>query len=461
VEVLLNRAVERVFEGEEAESALAEAQQQALSLTTSEVTEPLPVLTPPPAQNTLETITFIAFDDRPYKPLVEAFHDAHPDINVIVQQAMDFDYYGGPPEEMLEASNADCFVATTDILTLRPPIRNLQPFVDTDPSLPLDDYLPWALEQIRRDGDLWGLPADVVINVLWYNRALFDEAGVPYPDPAGDWSWDDVFLTAHRLSGGEQNNQRYGFIIWPDRTVFLLEEIGGPFVDGNATPPTFRLDAPEVVAAAQQLAELIYSQAAPVPTDFAQGTSHSELYELIVANRVGMWEGTKGWRTWGEAGFDFRPAPLPEQSRCLFAGATAYFITTDTPHAEACWKWVRFLSEHLPPDGILPPRRSLLTSDAFRAQVGAEEQKVYLKSLECEEWGWLRGMENLPPYSNRTYVWLEQALDEILWHGADAQSTLSQAQRKAEAYLDCLRQRPDLQDQASAEACFQEVDTED
>lgn len=51
-------------------------------------------------------------------------------------------------------------------------------------------------------------------------------------------------------------------------------------------------------------------------------------------------------------------------------------------------------------------------------------------------------------------------MGEILWHGADAQAALSQAQRKAEAYLDCLRQRPDSENEASAEACFQQVDAQ-
>ena len=50
-------------------------------------------------------------------------------------------------------------------------------------------------------------------------------------------------------------------------------------------------------------------------------------------------------------------------------------------------------------------------------------------------------------------------MEEILWEGADAQATLSEAQRKAEAYLECLRRHPDPDDEASAEACFEKVDT--
>jgi hypothetical protein len=37
---------------------------------------------------------------------------------------------------------------------------------------------------------------------------------------------------------------------------------------------------------------------------------------------------------------------------------------------------------------------------------------------------------------------------------------LSEAQRKAEAYLECLRQRPDPEDEASAQACFEKVDAQ-
>jgi hypothetical protein len=102
----------------------------------------------------------------------------------------------------------------------------------------------------------------------------------------------------------------------------------------------------------------------------------------------------------------------------------------------------------------------LLTSNAFREQVGADAQAVYLEALECEEWGLLLGQEHLPPYASRAITWLDQALRGILWNGADAQAELSEAQRKAEAYLECLRQRDDPEDEASAQACFEQVDAQ-
>jgi ABC-type glycerol-3-phosphate transport system substrate-binding protein len=254
-----------------------------------------------------------------------------------VQEAIDFEYSGGPPAEMIAASGADCFVVTTLASVsseMRQAVLNLQPLVDADPAFPLDDYLAWALEEVRYGGDLWGLPAGVTVDVLWYNRTLFDEAGLPYPE--GDWSWEDVFLAARRLSDDEEARRHCGFIFLPYRCRF--------------------------------------------------------------ASRRGL------------------------------------------------------------PGVAALSRRSLLTSDAFREQVGADAQAAYLEALECEEWEIVHDLDGLPPYARRAYVWLDQALEEILWQGADAQAALSQAQQKAEAYLDCLRRRSDLQDLESAGACFQEVD---
>lgn len=458
VEILLEQAVKRILEGKETEDALAEAQRQALSLPTPAEVEPFTVSHSPPTQANVETITFIVFDYREYAPLADVFHETHPEIEVVIREAIDFEYHGaGPPTEMIAASGTDCFLSTTPASTspeMRQAVLDLQPFIDADPTFSPDDYEPRALEAVRYGGDLWGLPAGLWVNdVLWYNRTLFDEAGLPYP--TSDWSWDDLFLTARKISGEEKGHRRYGFIIWPDLyDVALLKVIGGePPVDEKATP-LFRLDAPNVVAAAWQLAALVQDEIVPRQTE--EG-NNQDLFSLIYANRVGMWIGPA--RTFEHKDYDFRPASLPESGRCLNVPAvSAYYIAVDTPHTQACWEWLHFLSERIPDNGELPPRHSLLTSEAFREQVGAEAQAVYLETLECEERGELRGLESLPPYAGRAiHPWLDQALGEILWHGADAQVALNQAQWKAEAYLNCLRQRPDLEDQASAEACFQEV----
>lgn len=55
------------------------------------------------------------------------------------------------------------------------------------------DYLP------EFDGDVYGVPAFSDIWITLYNKKIFDDAGVPYPDPK-DWTWEKYIETAKALT---------------------------------------------------------------------------------------------------------------------------------------------------------------------------------------------------------------------------------------------------------------------
>jgi hypothetical protein len=56
------------------------------------------------------------------------------------------------------------------------------------------------------------------------------------------------------------------------------------------------------------------------------------------------------------------------------------------------------------------------------------------------------------------YRFLGEALEAIVWKGADVREALAEAQRKADEYVDCLRRSEDPK--AAAEACFKEAKEE-
>lgn len=61
-------------------------------------------------------------------------------------------------------------------------------------------------ESIRRhwlnfynvDGKQYAIPKDFDTIGVWYNKKIFDEAGVPYP--TDDWTWDDMADIAKQLT---------------------------------------------------------------------------------------------------------------------------------------------------------------------------------------------------------------------------------------------------------------------
>ncbi len=465
VEQLFDQAVEQVLAGEPVQAVLTSVQHQALVWPTPAPVGKFQVNVPPSALvGTAEQITFVTTDAQAYFSLVEVFRQEHPEIKVIVLEAAEATnqtrWVG--PADLIAKTQADCVCSGGAVQNseTRQALLNLQPFIETDATLPLDDYIPWTLDQMRYEGSVWGLPAGVSVDVLYYNRALFDETGISCPDRS--WKWDDLFQVARQIARNQAGEQRYGFILWPDSRIFpLFQSLSESLIDPAAQPPAFLFDTPDAVGAARKLAALVQDQVVPDAGDAAI------LYDLIYKGQVAMW--TASAREFEIADREFCPAYLPQEGYQFSMGTSSCFISASTPHAQASWMWLRFLADYIPYNddlqfgakstSKLPSRRSLLASQEFQFYVGGDAQAIYLDALERMRPEGETGLDTLPVYANRAYRFLDAALQQIVWQDADAQTELSQAQFKADAYLACLRRQSD-QDAAAAQTCYEQVEAD-
>lgn len=81
--------------------------------------------------------------------------------------------------------------------------RNLlQPIPGIDKS----DFSGAFWEAASANGKLYGVPYRADTSGVFYNKAMFKEAGIA--EPAWNWTWDDFLKTAKRLTKGES---QYGF----------------------------------------------------------------------------------------------------------------------------------------------------------------------------------------------------------------------------------------------------------
>lgn len=87
-------------------------------------------------------------------------------------------------------------------------LLDLQPFVDADGDFDGDPIPPSLLASYRLEGALFGMPKDYVSHAFIYNRAIFDERGVPYPE-AG-WTWADCLSRAQALTYGQGREKVFG-----------------------------------------------------------------------------------------------------------------------------------------------------------------------------------------------------------------------------------------------------------
>ena len=63
-------------------------------------------------------------------------------------------------------------------------------------------------ENFSFDGKQYALPARTDFYVMYYNKDIFDAAGVEYP--SNDWTWEEFEETAKKLTSGEGANKTYG-----------------------------------------------------------------------------------------------------------------------------------------------------------------------------------------------------------------------------------------------------------
>jgi len=66
-------------------------------------------------------------------------------------------------------------------------------------------------ETMNINGEYYAIPYCNNINMVWFNKNMFDEAGVAYPEEG--WTWEDFRQTAIKLTSGEGANKVYGAMI--------------------------------------------------------------------------------------------------------------------------------------------------------------------------------------------------------------------------------------------------------
>ncbi|HEX7041360.1 MAG TPA: extracellular solute-binding protein [Trueperaceae bacterium] len=132
----------------------------------------------------------------------------------------------------------------------------------------LDDYFPGVLEPFRWQGALWALPDTASPDVLFYDKAAFDEAGLAYP--TDDWTFEDMREAAIALTRDAEGRSPRDPAFDPDRIVrwgwngslthmwqrHLVQAFGADWC-ADELCTTFDATDPDVVAAARWWADLV------------------------------------------------------------------------------------------------------------------------------------------------------------------------------------------------------------
>jgi multiple sugar transport system substrate-binding protein len=224
-------------------------------------------------------------------------------------------------------------------------IEPLGPYLAQSTLVKEDDYYAEALTAFRWQGMLMCIPQNVSSLVVYYNKQLFDQAGIAYPK-AG-WTWDDFVKTAQALTrdtNGDGTIDQYGLgsEIEAIRLAPFIWQNGGDLVDNAEAPKRLALDTPEATAAFQWFVDLQVKHHV-VPDAAAAKSENSD--SRFLNGRLGMLLNSRRVvPTLREiSGFDWDVAPLPQGKQSMTVlHADAYCLPKASKNKTAAWAFIEF-----------------------------------------------------------------------------------------------------------------------
>ena len=135
-----------------------------------------------------------------FEPAVKALDEQHPEWQITLEQI--------PQADRLTKLNAQIASGTLPDLVLNDGVSvqqfirqgafaDLTELVARD-NVKLDAYFPDTVKQFAYGGKQWGLPTVAAPEVVFFNKAMFDTAGLAYP--TDEWTFEQMRSAARTLT---------------------------------------------------------------------------------------------------------------------------------------------------------------------------------------------------------------------------------------------------------------------
>ena len=235
---------------------------------------------------------------------------------------------------------------------------------------PLDDFIDSSRQIMEVDGKVYGISACTVSPIVYYNKDVFNAAGISYPsaDPAECWTIDEFREIAKELTSDEIYGV-YGLETVADTLNAQILSNGGTRYNEDFTKST--MNTPEVKEVFETIKAIrVEDGSAPdASTLDAVGMSAKQ---MLQTGKVAMLvDGSWSLQELADSGMNIGMAPLPSYGEVLTTGqAHLHAISATTEHPEEAWKFLQFLSGmeyqgELCKSGLwMPNRYSLYEEDA-------------------------------------------------------------------------------------------------
>ena len=378
-----------------------------------------------------------------FAEVITAFEAKYPNIKVNVRLNTYADFKPSLPVMWASDNVADV------VLTGGPDIQEyafngaLLPLDDLFPASDFDQYAPGVIQEVVYEGSVYGAPFGDSAIAFYYNKKMFDAAGIEAPATLDEaWTWDEWLtnmMVITDLASEEQGRKVWGLVslnnppsedywtMWIPRSAGAKGSNTYMGISPDGTTLSGYLDTPESIAALQFWQDLFQVHEL-MPTDEvpdAFGTEQAACYMAFTS--LGRF-----------IGFDYPDLewgvmPLPYfETPITHTGSFAPSISAKSQNIEEAKLFIEFLTKDeglLIYNGANPGLPALLSA---RAEVPELEGYAQMFVDLNREWGASRPASPGHAIYN-SIVGRDMMLDIAL--GADVEEAVANAIMEAEAQL--------------------------
>jgi multiple sugar transport system substrate-binding protein len=356
-------------------------------------------------------ITYGIWDSNQEKGLrkmADEFEGKNPGIKIDIQVTGWSDYWtmleaaatgGSLPDTFWMHSNEIYRYASNGML------MDLTDKINKSDDVKLSNYPEGLVKIYNLNNKQYAIPKDYDTIGLWYNKTMFDKAGISYPDET--WNWDKLYEAAKKLTTGD--GKQYGFLAPlhnQEGYYNFVYQNGGTIITDDKVSG---YDNPKTIEAMKYYVRFVSEGLSPKIFDDA---ARAETLQngLCAMGFFGSWN-LSGFAANDYMTKNFNVTVLPSANdgkRASIFNGLGNAISANTKRPEEAWKWVQYLSSK---DGQTKQAELGVAISAYNGTADAWINSNKTFNIKC--FVDMVKYAQIRPYSNTTAKWEDKAYEML------------------------------------------------
>lgn len=377
------------------------------------------------------------FQQKGMEDLAKAYHEKHPNVTIDVQ-TINWDEYWTKLEASANSNSLpDVFWMHTNEFSRYADAGLLADMTDLYKEDEVDyfnkHFAKGLVDNVTYEGKVYGVPKDYDTIALMYNKDIFDQAGVKYPDST--WTWEtlkEAADTIHKKTGN------FGFLApLDDQQGYynLIYQAGGYLINEDKTASGFNEEGTKK-GISEWISWQLDHDFSPKQAAFAE----NDFKEIFMSGKAGMcfigsWMMSSFFNDYKDINWDLAilpkcDNPVKGEGRATIYNGLSYAAPAKGKNVEIAKDFIKFMGSE---EGMKIASKSGCaipayegTEDEWFKQYSGKNVKVFVEMMEY-------GVQF--PYTKSKAEWGDKVTSDIL-EIYNGKSTVEEVCNELQTFVD-------------------------